>query len=136
MERVSCYDAWGRKGTIISAWNLALRFLLELAALAGLATYAWGFARGLLGSLCAVAAVAGAAAIWTVFAVPDDPSRSGHAPVPVPGAVRLCLELVVLFGGALAFHAAGWSAVGAALALLIAIHYALSTDRIMWLLAQ
>lgn len=118
------------------AWNLALRFLLEMAALAGLATYAWGFASGLLRFVCVIAAVAGAAAIWTVFAVPGDPSRSGHAPVPVPGIVRLGLELVVLLGGALAFRAAGLSWIGMALALLVAIHYALSTDRLVWLLAQ
>lgn len=120
----------------MSAWNLALRFLLELAALAGLATYAWGLASGPLRFVCVVAAVGGAAAIWTVFAVPDDPSRSGHAPVPVPGIVRLCLEWGVLFGGALAFHAVGLSAVGLALALLVVVHYALSADRLVWLLAQ
>ncbi len=120
----------------MSAWNLALRFLLELAALAGLATFAWGLGSGLLRFVCVIAAVAGAAAIWTVFAVPDDPSRSGHAPVPVPGIVRLCLEWVVLFGGALAFYAAGLSVAGVALAVLVAIHNALSADRLRWLLVQ
>lgn len=121
---------------MMSAWNLALRFLLELAALAGLATYAWGLTSGLLRFVVAIAVVTGAAAIWTIFAVPGDPSRSGHAPVPVRGIVRLGLELVVLFGGALAFYAAGLSSAGVALALLVAIHYALSTDRLVWLLAQ
>lgn len=120
----------------MSAWNLALRFLLELAALAGLATYAWGLASGLLRFVCVIAAVAGAAAIWTVFAVPGDPSRSGNAPVPVPGAVRLAVELFILFAGALAFHSAGLRGVGVALALLILLHYALSLDRLRWLLAQ
>ncbi len=120
----------------MSAWNLALRFLLELAALAGVATYAWGLASGLLRFVCVISAVAGTAAIWAVFAVPGDPSRSGHAPVSVPGAVRLAVEFFVLFGGALAFHAAGLRGLGVALALLIILHYALSLGRLRWLLAQ
>ena len=39
-----------------------------------------------------------AAAAWVTFAVPGDPSRSGRAPVPVPGWVRLLLELAVFLG--------------------------------------
>jgi len=34
-----------------------------------------------------------AAAIWGIFAVPDDPSRSGNAPVIAPGLVRIVIEL-------------------------------------------
>ncbi|MFQ6227417.1 DUF2568 domain-containing protein [Nocardia sp. NPDC002869] len=43
-----------------------------------------------------------AATAWGVIAVPDDPSRSGAAPVAVPGAIRLLVEFAVLFGGAAA----------------------------------
>ncbi|WP_292315447.1 YrdB family protein [Mesorhizobium sp.] len=70
-----------------------------------------------------------AAALWGTFAVPDDPSRSGRAPVPVPGAARLALELVILFGGAAGFYLVGHAAAGIVMALLIALSYAFSLDR-------
>ncbi|WP_280795052.1 DUF2568 domain-containing protein [Mesorhizobium sp. WSM3224] len=70
------------------------------------------------------------------FAVLNDPSRSGRAPVPVPGAVRLMLELVILFGGAAGFYLAGHAAAGIVMALLIVFSYAFSLDRLGWLLRQ
>ena len=65
-----------------------------------------------------------------------DPCRSGRAPVPVPGAVRLALELIILFGGAAGFYLAGHVAAGIVMALLIALSYAFSLDRLGWLLRQ
>ena len=94
----------------MNAANLGLRFLLELAALAGFALWAWQAPYGIpLRVLLAATAVVVLMTLWAVFAVPGDPSRSGNAPVPVPGALRLALELLVLFGGAWAFHAGGYS---------------------------
>ena len=77
-----------------------------------------------------------AMALWGTFAVPDDPSRSGGAPVPVPGLIRLVLELIILFGGALAFALSGYREAGIALAVLIALHYAISVERIIWLIGR
>lgn len=114
--------------------NLALRFLLELAALGGFATLAWALFAGNWRFLAAVVVVITLGAIWATFAVPDDPSRSGNAPIPVPGALRLILELAILFGGAWAFHIGGYSWAGLALSLLVIVHYLLWTDRIVWLL--
>jgi hypothetical protein len=56
--------------------------------------------------------------------------------VPVSGAVRLVLELVVLFGGALALFFARYTVSSIVLAMLIVLHYALSMERISWLLQQ
>jgi hypothetical protein len=56
--------------------------------------------------------------------------------VPVPGTVRLALELVILFGGAAGFYGAGRTTTGIVVALLIAISYAFSLDRLGWLLKQ
>ncbi len=118
------------------AANVVLRFFLELAALAGLALWAGSVAGGPWRFVLGAAAVVLAGVLWTVFAVPDDPSRSGNAPVPVPGAVRLVLEWGILFAGAWGFHAAGFTWVGIALAGLVAVHYLLWTERIAWLLQQ
>ncbi|MDJ0828095.1 MAG: YrdB family protein [Rhodobacter sp.] len=116
--------------------NLALRFALEIAALAGIGAWAWAMTAGWLRPVAVLGAVAAAALLWTLFNVPGDPSRSGAAPVAVPGWARLILELAILLGGALAFHRAGHSGPGAALAGLVVLHYALSGDRLAWLLRQ
>jgi hypothetical protein len=75
--------------------NLALRFLLELCALAALAY--WGFKTG--ESVVAkiglgIGAPLLAAIVWGTFLAP-------RASIPTPGFLRLVLELVV-FGSAAA----------------------------------
>jgi hypothetical protein len=70
-------------------WNLALRFLLELAALLGLGMAGWSLSSGVWCWIVALAVPVAVAVIWATFAVLNDPSRSGRAPILVPGAVRL-----------------------------------------------
>lgn len=118
----------------MAGWNLALRFGLELTALAGLAVGAWRLASGPLRPAAAVATPVIAAVIWGVFNVVGDPSRSGHAPVEVPGWVRLGIELAILGGGAAALAATGRREVALAYAVVVAIHYAASWPRVQWLL--
>jgi hypothetical protein len=117
-------------------WNLGLRFLLELAALAGFGFAGWRLVAAPWHWLAVIVLPAIAAALWGTFGVTDDPSRGGQPPVVVPGLLRLLLEFAVLFGGAAAFALAGYRATGLVLALLIAAHYALSWDRIGWLLTR
>ncbi len=118
----------------MAGWNLALRFGLELAALAGLGTLAWRNTSGPLRWVAAIGLPVAVAAVWAVFNVPDDPSRSGEAPVVVPGSARLAIELLVLGAGAAALAVAVRREVGITLGVLIAIHYATSIPRIEWLL--
>ena len=114
--------------------NLALRFLLEIAALGGFSVLAWSLTDGWWRYLAVVVTLAALMTLWGVFTVPGDPSRSGNAPVPVPGSLRLLLEFAILFGGAWAFHAVGYSWAGLSLAGLVVVHYLLWTDRVVWLL--
>ncbi len=116
--------------------NLALRFFLEIAALGGFGALAWRLSVGWWRYLAVIAVLALLMTLWSVFAVPGDPSRSGNAPVPVPGSVRLALELAVLLSGSCAFYWAGHNLAGIALGVLVLIHYALSGERIAWLLQQ
>ena len=76
--------------------NLALRFLLEIAAMVAIGY--WGFSQhtGIWRFLIGFGLPVIAAAIWGTFAVPDDPSRSGRAPVPIPGVLHLVFELSLL----------------------------------------
>ena len=65
--------------------------------------------------------------------MPDDPSRSGAAPVPVPGNVRLVLEVTILVVGAVALIAAGERVAGITMLALLVVHYAASAGRVGWL---
>lgn len=115
---------------------LMLRFLLELCALAGAGYWGWTVSRGFTRFLLFLGVPLLLAILWGTFAVPDDPSRSGHSPVPVPGIVRLLLELAIFAFAAWALYAAGQPVLGLILAVLVLIHYVLSPDRITWLVRQ
>jgi len=117
----------------MAGWNLVLRFMLEVAAVAGLAAAAWQLTAGPGRWVTTIAAPAAAAAIWGLFNVPDDPSRSGAAPIEVTGPVRLVVELAILGVGAAAVAVATRPAVGMALGLAIVGHYLASLDRVAWL---
>ena len=117
----------------MAGWNLALRFVLELAALTGLAAAAWKLGSGPGRWIAVVAVPVAAAVVWAVFNVLDDPSRSGAAPVEVNGVVRLALELAILGGGAAAVAFAARPELGIVFALAIVGHYLVSLDRIEWL---
>lgn len=116
--------------------NLAVRFLLEVAALVAIGY--WGFDQhsGIWRFIFGIGGPVVAAALWATLAVPDDPSRSGRAPVPVPGVLRLLLELS-LFGFAVwALYDAGSPILALILASITIVHYALSYDRVAWLIRQ
>ena len=74
--------------------NLLFRFLLELTVLGVVAIWSWKSIESWAGMVLAFVIPFVMAVIWGTFAVPDDPSRSGKAPVPTPGALRLLLELL------------------------------------------
>jgi hypothetical protein len=115
---------------------LALRFLLELAVLVAIGY--WGFSQyiGFWRFLLGIGIPVTAAAIWGTFAVPKDPSRSGRAPVPIPGMLRLVLELALFGFAAWALYDAGSGTLALILAGITIVHYALSYDRVAWLIGQ
>ncbi len=114
--------------------NLALRFLLELAALACLAYWGWTQHTGALRFLLALGLPLLAAILWATFSVPGDRSRSGTAPVPVPGIVRLLLEALLFISAVWCLQDAGATTLAWIMGILLVAHYALSYDRIIWLL--
>lgn len=114
--------------------NLALRFLLELSALFALGRWGYHSAAGALRYLFALGVPLCAASAWGVFAVPGDPSRSGQAPVAVPGVVRLLLELAFFGFASWALARTDQARLGWTFAAVVLLHYALSYDRLTWLL--
>lgn len=116
--------------------NLAVRFLLEIAALIAIGYWGWTQHDGLLRFLLGIGAPLLAAALWYTFAVPEDRSRSGQAPVPVPGIIRLALELALFAFAAWALYDAGLTLLSLIMAALVIVHYAISYDRLAWLIKQ
>ena len=116
--------------------NLLARFLLELAALSAMGWWGWRQGGGWMGSVLAAGVSLVAASIWGVFAVPGDPSRSGTAPVPVPGFVRLAIELGIFSVACACLVDVGHSGLALALGIATMVHYAVSYDRILWLMSR
>jgi Protein of unknown function (DUF2568) len=89
--------------------NLAVRFLLELSALA--ATASWGFeTHWVLGVLAPAAVIV----VWLLFLAPK-------RKIDVPKPIRLVLEFVVFGAAAVALAAAGQPELAIAFAVLAAI---------------
>jgi len=114
----------------ISPAQLALRFGIEVTAFFGISavTNAW-WGRG-----AAIATLVAAGLVWSTFNVKDDPSRSGRAPVPVPGGVRLTLEVAVLCSGVAGLYLTHRYAIAITVGALSVVHYALTWSRVTWLL--
>ena len=71
---------------------------------------------------------------WGIFAVRDDPSRSGSAPVPVPGLIRLLLELAFFGLAAWMLHDMEYIRVSWIFGAAVTVHYLISYDRVGWLI--
>ena len=116
--------------------NLAIRFALEVTAIVFFSVWGLKLLDSWVSIILAILLPLIFALLWGVFAVPNDPSRSGKTVVVTPGPIRLVLELV-LFGAAawmlfdLDFQKPGWI-----FSALVLIHYVSSYDRIAWLLKQ
>jgi hypothetical protein len=110
--------------------NLALRFVLELVALGGLALLGWTLGGGWQVVVAVALPVVGAAA-WGTFRIPNDP---GPAPIAVPGPVRLALEIAVFGGGVAGYAVAGHEVVALVVGTVTVGHYLASYDRVIRLL--
>ena len=114
--------------------NLAFRFVLEVSALGVMGWWGYQQSESAWRWPLAISVPLAAAAMWTIFAVPGDPSRGGDGLVHVPGLIRLGLECGV-FGFAIwTLNALGQTPFAIAYGVAVVVHYALSYERIAWLL--
>ena len=116
--------------------NLAIRFLLELSALLAMGVWGWYQGEGWLRFLLALGIPLIAAVVWGTFAVPNDPSRSGAAPIAVPGILRLAIEAAIFIFAVWALYDVGFTTLSWTLGIIVAIHYLTSYDRILCLIRQ
>jgi hypothetical protein len=116
--------------------NLILRFLLEIIALISLGIWSWNQSESWFRLILAIGIPIIAAVIWGTFAVPNDPSRSGNAPIITAGFIRLMIEFGV-FGFAIwSLHDIGWNKISLIFGIVVLVHYIFSYDRILWLLTK
>ena len=116
--------------------NLVIRFILELWALIAMSYWGWMRGENWMRIFPAVGIPMIAATLWGVFAVPDDPSRSGKAPIAVPGNLRLLLELAVFSLAVWALNDLRLEGLSWALGVSCIVHYIASYDRVWWLIGQ
>jgi len=116
--------------------NLALRFLIEIFSLAVIGIWGWKQSDSWERYILAIGLPVAAAAIWGIFAVANDPSRSGNAPVPVSGKVRLGIEFLFFGFATWALYNMGSYPLSLLLGTVVLAHYAISYDRIYWLLTK
>ena len=116
--------------------HLAVRFLLEITALISVGMWGWKQSEGWLQYILAIGIPILIAVIWGTFAVPNDPSRSGKAPVVTPGAIRLTIELGVFAYATWSLYDMEYTTSSATMGVSVALHYIMSYDRILWLLSK
>jgi len=105
--------------------NLALKFLLELGALAALGLWGASAAHGAAAVLLAIGLPIAAAALWATFAAP----KAGHR---LPLRLRVPFELGVFAVGALALWAAESVTPAATFAALTLLNALLLTAFDQW----
>lgn len=113
--------------------NLMARFFLELAAWGAMGYWGWTQHSGVLRVVLGIGLPLVAMALWGTFRVDGDPKES---PVPVPGVVRLAIEFAEFGTAVLMLSATGKTTLTIVLAAVLVVHYAISYDRIAWLLKQ
>jgi len=116
--------------------NLAVRFVLEVMALISFGIWAYGITVHWTRFLLVVLVPVIFALLWGVFAVQNDPSRSGKTIIPTQGIVRLILELVLFGSAAWMLFDMDYILTGWIFAVAVLLHYLASYDRILWLLKQ
>ena len=116
--------------------NLMIRFILELAALASVGLWGWKSFDGILQYALGLGLPILMTMVWGTFAVPEDPSRSGKAPIPVSGLIRLIIEIIFFALAVWALYDLEYDRLSYALGGIVLIHYLVSYDRLKWLLAQ
>jgi len=116
--------------------NLTIRFLLEMSALVTMGMWGWKHGDGWLRYLLSIGIPIVLAVIWGTFTVPNDPSRSGAAPIVTPWVIRLAIELGFFALATWSLYDMGMNKACLVFGVIVILHYIISYDRIIWLMSQ
>lgn len=111
------------------------QFFLELVGLIGFGRLGWTLGDGgVRGALLAAVIVVAAGALWTTFRTPGYVPSGRDPVVPIPGPVRLALELGFFTIGSVGLWVSGWELAGASLFLsTLALYAFVMHDRTLGL---
>jgi hypothetical protein len=112
--------------------NLLLRFPLEIATLVAVGYSGFGQHTGIWRFLLSIGFPVITAVRWATFAVPGDPTRSSRAPVPIPGVLRMVLELSASGFTLWMLYDADSLLLGLILESITVSHYALWYNLVAW----
>ena len=116
--------------------NLIIRFVLEIIALLSVGLWGWRQGEGWLRLALALGIPLVLTIVWGTFAVPNDPSRSGSAPVATHGIIRLVIECC-FFGFAIwAMNNMNFNKMALIFTVVTLVHYIVSYERILWLVSR
>ncbi|NMC11339.1 MAG: YrdB family protein [Chloroflexi bacterium] len=116
--------------------NLVIRFFLELIMLGAIGYWGWVKGNGIFKIILPAGLLLITAVIWFTFAVPDDPSRSGNALIPIPGIVRLLLELGLFAIATAIFYSLIDKTTGIIFGCAVIINYGIAYDRLLWMIKK
>jgi hypothetical protein len=116
--------------------NLTIRFLLEMSALVSAGLWGWKQSDGWLRFVLAIGIPIILAAFWGTFAVPNDPSRSGSAPIVTPGIIRFVIEIGIFAFATWSLYDMGLNKISLTIGIIVVLHYVISYDRIIWLMSH
>ena len=116
--------------------NLTIRFLLEISALVSAGIWGWKQSDGWMRFVLAIGLPMIIVVIWGTFAVPNDPSRSGKAPIITPGIIRLAIEIGVFSFATWSLYDMDLNKLSLAFGNIVLLHYIISYDRIIWLISK
>ena len=116
--------------------NLFIRFLLEIIALVAFGMWAWTVIDGALRLLSTSTVPILISIICGTFAVSNDPSRSGKAPIAVSGIIRLIIELVIFISSLWILFYLNYTTFSYIYGTALVLHHIFSYDRILWLIRQ
>lgn len=113
--------------------NLALRFVLEIAAFISIGYWAWVAHTDILRLVLVVLLPLIAMFVWGAFRVPN---YGGPPLVRVPGIIRLLIELAVFGFAVWGLFDAGAMVASQIFGGITLLHYIASYDVVAWLVKQ
>ncbi|MEM5567127.1 YrdB family protein [Psychroserpens sp. AS72] len=116
--------------------NLFLRFILEIIALISIGIWGWKQTDNWYRFILAIGIPILLAIIWGTFAVPNDPSRSGSAPIVTNGLIRLVIEVSFFTFAIWTLKDLGWTKSSLIMIIVVIFHYIVSYDRVLWLISK
>lgn len=113
--------------------NLLLRLVIQIVSLVSLGQWGWDQGAGWMKYALGIGIPVLAALIWIVFTVPGDPGWKNRVVIPIPGRLRLGLEILLFLIVLTTLVSRSQVFLAGFLAFALLLHYLWSAERVAWL---